>query len=57
MTTEDTPTEGETQCSFCLKPRSAVKTLISAPSGHHICDECVVRYSKEMGNEPPGKPG
>ena len=28
-------------CSFCGRPRSAVKTLIAGPDGLNICDECV----------------
>ena len=31
----------EPNCSFCGRPRSAVKTLIAGPDGLHICDECV----------------
>lgn len=31
----------EPQCSFCGRPRSAVKTLIAGPDGMSICDECV----------------
>ena len=28
-------------CSFCGRPRSAVKTLIAGPGDLNICDECV----------------
>ena len=31
----------EPNCSFCGRPRSAVKTLIAGPDGLNICDECV----------------
>ena len=31
----------EPRCSFCGRPRSAVKTLIAGPDGLSICDECV----------------
>jgi ClpX C4-type zinc finger len=32
--------EPELACSFCLKPRSAVTTVIMGP-GAYICNECV----------------
>ena len=31
----------ESACSFCGRPRSAVKTLIAGPGDLNICDECV----------------
>ena len=31
----------EATCSFCGRPRSAVKTLIAGPDGLNICDDCV----------------
>ncbi len=31
----------EASCSFCGRPRGAVKTLIAGPDGLNICDECV----------------
>ena len=31
----------EAFCSFCGRPRGAVKTLIAGPDGLNICDECV----------------
>lgn len=45
METFGEPEGRELHCSFCLKPRSSVRTLISGP-GHGpsqvlICDECV----------------
>jgi ClpX C4-type zinc finger protein len=36
----DTTTEAELACSFCLKPRSAVTTIVFGPGGC-ICNECV----------------
>ena len=35
------PTPPEASCSFCGRPRGAVKTLIAGPDGLNICDECV----------------
>ncbi len=35
------PHPPEASCSFCGRPRSAVKTLIAGPDGLNICDECV----------------
>ena len=32
---------GSAFCSFCGRPRSAVKALIAGPDGLNICDECV----------------
>ena len=34
-------TPPEASCSFCGRPRGAVKTLIAGPDGLNICDECV----------------
>jgi len=31
----------EATCSFCGRPRSAVKTLIAGPDGLNICSDCV----------------
>ena len=31
----------EPRCSFCGRPRGAVKTLVAGPDGLNICDECV----------------
>ena len=31
----------EATCSFCGRPRGAVKTLIAGPDGLNICNECV----------------
>jgi hypothetical protein len=36
----DKSAEPELACSFCLKPRSAVTTVIMGP-GAYICNECV----------------
>ena len=35
------PQPPEAACSFCGRPRGAVKTLIAGPDGLNICDECV----------------
>ncbi|MDD2240613.1 MAG: ATP-dependent protease ATP-binding subunit ClpX [Kiritimatiellae bacterium] len=40
MATKKTQSK-EPRCSFCGRPRSAVKTLIAGPDGMSICDECV----------------
>ena len=40
MAGKKTPPPAAT-CSFCGRPRSAVKTLIAGPDGLNICDECV----------------
>jgi len=38
-------------CSFCLKPESAVATLVAGP-GVYICDECVELCGQIIGNPP-----
>jgi ATP-dependent Clp protease ATP-binding subunit ClpX len=43
-------------CSFCGRPRSAVKTLIAGPDGLNICDECVDICNTVMAR-PDAKPG
>ncbi|MGD9782233.1 MAG: ATP-dependent Clp protease ATP-binding subunit ClpX [Kiritimatiellia bacterium] len=35
------PSSREPTCSFCGRPRSAVKTLVAGPDGLNICDDCV----------------
>lgn len=40
MATTDKSADPELACSFCLKPRSAVATVILGPGGC-ICNECV----------------
>ena len=35
------PSAREPSCSFCGRPRSAVKTLVAGPDGLNICDDCV----------------
>ena len=35
-------------CSFCGKPKSRTKVLITGPNGLAICDECVQICSKEI---------
>lgn len=31
-------------CSFCKRPRDAVKRLIFSPAGVAICDDCVAQF-------------
>ena len=35
-------------CSFCGKPKSRTKVLISGPDGLAICDECVEICNEEI---------
>ena len=49
-------TPPEASCSFCGRPRGAVKTLIAGPDGLNICDECVDICST-MVKRPEAKPG
>ena len=35
-------------CSFCGKPKSRTKVLISGPDGLSICDECVEICNEEI---------
>ena len=51
MPTTDMSTEPELACSFCLKPRSAVTTLILGPGGC-ICNECVDLCVQIIENKP-----
>ena len=48
---------GEQCCSFCGKPKSRTKVLISGPNGLAICDECVEICSEEIksGQESPAE--
>lgn len=41
----------ECRCSFCGKPESKVRKLLSGPSGIFICDECVELCSDIMEEE------
>ncbi len=50
------PTSSEASCSFCGRPRGAVKTLIAGPDGLNICDECVDICST-MVKRPEGRTG
>lgn len=34
----------EAHCSFCKKPESQVKNLVSNGSDKHICDECIKKF-------------
>lgn len=36
-------------CSFCGKPHSAVSVLVPGPNSVHICDVCVERAAKFIG--------
>ena len=46
----------EQSCSFCGKPKSRTKVLISGPDGLAICDECIEICNEEMrsAQEKPG---
>ncbi|MBO5215481.1 MAG: ATP-dependent Clp protease ATP-binding subunit ClpX [Clostridia bacterium] len=49
----------EPRCSFCDKPASQVKKLVTGPNGLYICDECVEMcsaiVSKEEESSKPAK--
>jgi ATP-dependent Clp protease ATP-binding subunit ClpX len=57
MVREDNGQAGKIICSFCGKPKSAARRLISGP-GVFICDECVDMCSNLLASEQdkPGKP-
>ena len=60
MAATDTSAEPELACSFCLKPRSAVTTVILGP-GACICNECVDLCVEIIAGKPkmqvkPGAP-
>ncbi len=42
----------ELRCSFCGKPQSLVRRLISG-SGVYICDECVTLCQEVLDEEAP----
>ena len=46
----------EPHCSFCGRPRGAVKTLVAGPDGLNICDECV-DICHAMVQRPEGRGG
>jgi len=46
----------EPTCSFCGRPRDAVKTLIAGPDSLNICDECVDICNTVI-QRPDEKPG
>jgi SpoVK/Ycf46/Vps4 family AAA+-type ATPase len=46
----------EATCSFCGRPRGAVKTLIAGPDGLNICNECVEICNAVM-TRPEAKAG
>lgn len=37
------------RCSFCGKPQNEVGVLVPGPNGVHICDQCVARAAKLIG--------
>ncbi|HAL92006.1 MAG TPA: ATP-dependent Clp protease ATP-binding subunit ClpX, partial [Verrucomicrobia bacterium] len=51
------PTPPEASCSFCGRPRGAVKTLIAGPDGLNICDECVDICSTMVKRPEAGRAG
>jgi ClpX C4-type zinc finger len=59
VATTNQSAEPELACSFCLKPRSAVTTVILGP-GACICNECVdlcvqiIEERPKMGGYPDG---
>jgi hypothetical protein len=60
VATNDKSTDPELACSFCLKPRSAVTTVIFGP-GACICNECVDLCGQIIAAKPamsaePGAP-
>ena len=45
-------TNKEPRCSFCGKPGSSVRRLISGPGGNaYICDECVFLCQEIMSDD------
>jgi ATP-dependent Clp protease ATP-binding subunit ClpX len=51
------PPAGELTCSFCAKPRSAVRKLICGPTpAVAICDECV-ELCAQINAEDDAPPG
>ena len=38
----------ELRCSFCWKPRSAVRHLVEGPKQVFICDECIALCAEIM---------
>ena len=46
----------ELSCSFCGKPKSRTKVLISGPNGLAICDECVQICEEEIRTARQDKP-
>ena len=49
----DPEVDTEIKCSFCYKPASEVKRIISAPNHVYICDECVERCVDLLKQELP----
>jgi ATP-dependent Clp protease ATP-binding subunit ClpX len=40
-------------CTFCNKPRNAVKKLVAGPDGVYICNECIVLCSDILKDDRP----
>lgn len=46
------------RCSFCGKPRDAVRAIVGGPTREiAICDECVALCSEIIAEETGGSPG
>lgn len=35
-------------CSFCGKDQDQVKTLLAAPKGVYVCEECIGKFQKKI---------
>jgi hypothetical protein len=60
VTTTNKRAEPELACSFCLKPRSAVTTVVQGP-GACVCNECIDLCVQIIADKPkmsaqPGAP-
>jgi len=53
-TTQD-PARDSAACTFCVKPASAVTTMVGGP-GVFICNECVALCVELIENKPAGEP-
>jgi hypothetical protein len=51
MTTDTGAAETVVACSFCLKPKTEVGTLVAGP-GVYICDGCVALCAQLIGDKP-----
>jgi hypothetical protein len=43
--------QSELRCSFCWKPRRAVRHLVEGPKQVFICDECIALCAEIMAEE------